>query len=747
MANWESFSIQLPGQDLLEPVRNVLETLLVFLEVLKTILETVKAFLIALLNPIEALVKALIALIETLFQALNQTGLYGYFDIPDPTKDPNFFKYVGGYQAFTGRFKGSLLDTRDPNRPQPISGATQSGFILIVADAVGPLGLLRLVKVLLQFFSRDFIQPRFAAPANVKVFPINANGSPITPQNSNPINSLARAFSLQANAVSASWTLGGGMRPPDPGFTGLSSVVANEFIPPQWLIERSSTPINNEIDVGASGVGRVTAMVPTKHETRGNPGSFYSQKVHLTDDHGEPVIKFDTYQTLTLGDNNGNIFDTILNGAIGELGFIQWFDTTNIQPDQTYYYRIRAFTGTLDLNGTQLNWATSPTIAPKTGKAYLPWPGQNLVMGNPSGIFRVRVPKVLPNFDVIQNLTNLFLAAFSLNFMAPVTQPGQKDGTGLPLTPDTFDSSGNPTGSTPPWSIGKGSLTKYAGGVSGFFAQPELTTVAENEVISLLTQNTSIPTNNGVELQQPWQNKLVRLQANRLAGTVGSAFLEQGLAATQGFQQVMQGPFPRGPLVPTATKIVASSNISQLVANITALDSDGNYDLDTFQAYIAAYKDPSCRKNILYAIQYVTNFLHGGVPPDWVRISILRDLIPWAGQLIYDLLAKIQALVDAFKGIFEEIAEFIDAIERKITVLEQFIEFLISILDFILSLSVGFYLLSVQSSGDVFDWMSQIDNATGTVPPSGPGGYSAGIALAYVVADPGPFVTAFNLIF
>jgi len=743
MPAWEAFAIQIPGQDLLEPVRNVLETLLVFLEVLKTILETVKAFLLALLNPIEALVKALISLIETLLEALNQTGLYAYFDVPDPTKDPNFFKFVGGYQAFTGRFKGGLLDTRDPNRPQPISGATSSGFVLLVADAVGPVGLLKLIKILLQFFSRDFIQPRFAAPANVKILPIGSKNEPIT--------NLAKALSIQATGVSLSWTLGGGMQPPDPGFSDLAGIVANEFIPPQWLIERSSIPIYNDIDVGASGVGRVTAMVQTQHETRGQPGQFYTQKIHLTDDHGEPVIKFDTYQTLTLGDDSGNILTTILNGIIGELGFIQWYDTENIQPDQVYYYRVRAYSGTLDLQGTDLNWATTPLQNPKTGKYYLPWPGTDVVTGSPSGIFRIRVPKVIPNFDVIQNLTNLFLAAFSLNFQAPVIQPGQKDGTGATIPPDTFDSSGLPSGSTPVWSIGKGSLTRYAGALAGFLAAPE-TSAAEvinlNAAIEALSASaTGVPNNDGVQVQQPWQNPSVKFQAGRLAGIVGSAFLEQGYAAASGFQQVMQGPFPRGHLVPTARAIVASSNLSQLVANITAVDSDGNYTLDTFQGYIAAYTDASCRRNILYAVQYVTNFLHGGVPPDWIKFSILRDIVPWAGQILYELIAKIQAILDAFKSIFAEIIEFIEGIERKITVLEQFIEFLISILNFIISLSVGFYLLSVQSTGDIFDWFQQIDNAGGTPPPSGPGGYSAGIALAYVAIDPGAFATAFGLIF
>jgi hypothetical protein len=70
MADWQKFSLQVPGKDYLEKVRGVLETLLVYLEVLKAILETIKAFLIDFGNPIKALVEALIKLIKQMFEAL-----------------------------------------------------------------------------------------------------------------------------------------------------------------------------------------------------------------------------------------------------------------------------------------------------------------------------------------------------------------------------------------------------------------------------------------------------------------------------------------------------------------------------------------------------------------------------------------------------------------------------------------------------------------------------------------------------
>ena len=70
---------------------------------------------------------------------------------------------------------------------------------------------------------------------------------------------------------------------------------------------------------------------------------------------------------------------------------------------------------------------------------------------------------------------------------------------------------------------------------------------------------------------------------------------------------------------------------------------------------------------------------------------------------------------------------------RKIDAMERFIKYLISILDFIESLVVGAYVLKLpQTSGGVNEWFSAIDNAGGQAPPSGPMGYTAGVALAYV---------------
>jgi len=174
MSDWKALQIQIPGKDLLEQVRNSLETLVVFLEIVKALLQAVSAFLLDLSNPVRVLLEALLALILQLFESLRRTGLFGYFDVPNPVQDPNFDRFKGGSQAFTQRFKASLFDSRDPFRPQPLAGQSLSGFTLIVADAESIFGLLRLINILMGFFNKKFLPAFYTAPANTKVFQIGA---------------------------------------------------------------------------------------------------------------------------------------------------------------------------------------------------------------------------------------------------------------------------------------------------------------------------------------------------------------------------------------------------------------------------------------------------------------------------------------------------------------------------------------------------------------------------------------------
>jgi hypothetical protein len=363
-------------------------------------------------------------------------------------------------------------------------------------------------------------------------------------------------------------------------------------------------------------------------------------------------------------------------------------------------------------------------------------PAQPPIMGRASPVVRVRLSKFPANFDVVDNLRRLFETAYSLNFHL-----GLSDATRLGLL------AGKPILVT---EIGVGSMQRQASSLAAFVSVPLIGSLAKDAPSSAYKPD---PVTKEYP-EMPWQNGQVQRQSARLANTVASALLEAGSDKIGEFQQIMQGtPLPRGTV--TSDLFVGTDTIEKLCRTLTTTTNSGsatNDNLANVQAYQYAFNDAIFRKNILYAIQFVTTLTLGGVPPDWVKVSLLRDIVPWSGQFLYEMLAKIQALVDAYRGVMDEIKDFIDLLIRKIDTMERFVEYLISLLNYIESLEVGCYVLAVpESSGGVQDWSKAIDEATGNKPSMAVGGFSAGVALAYVYPDLSPLgpaiAKAWNLIF
>lgn len=721
MASWQPFIIQVPGKDLLEPVRNVLETLLIFLEVLKTILDTIKTFLIDFGNPIRALVEALIKLIEELFLSLKQSGIFAYFDVPNPLQDPNFDKNSGGFPAFTTRFKASLFDAQDFNRPQPRQGSTQSGFVILVVDASSPYALLARVAQLLRFFGKEFTSPRYQPPDNLRALPIGDSGDPIL--------SVAQVFTKgPIDAIQLQWSLPTSLDTPDPGFTDVVTKVAREFIPPKYLIEKSViNPAAQKIDISALQTldsAGTTEFNRATYVNTTNPSQPVLTRELLRDEYGDPVIKFQKYIEIGQAD---------ITSILGELGKFRYIDT-DVQEGVTYYYRVRAFSGNLKMSGGQPAFPVCEQLSfsIESSSPIMRWPSTDpnevVIMGKPSGIISVSVPEPLPNFDVIDNLIRLFQTAFSLDFHIQADEGA------------SFDSSGLNMGATSPSQVGKGSLTDLASGLAIFQSLPIVSDLTKKVTINESFQPDPIT---GDLPQMPWQKFNVRKQSARLANAVASALLQSGSDSLNGFRNIMQNPLPAGSISTQGT-LKADATLEEVVFDFTPVQTDR----EVAETFVAGYSDATLRLNVLAAVQYIKTYSLGGAPVDWISVVPLRDIVPWSGQILYDLLDKIRALLGAFSGVMSEIKAFIDLIERKIAALERFIEFLINILSLIQSLQIGAYVLSVpELSGSATSWVNAIDTAGGTKPPSGPGGYSAGIAFGYVGADIAAFKTAFSIIF
>lgn len=742
-SEWKSFTIQVPGKDLLEPVRNVLETLLIFLEVLKAILETIKAFLIDFGNPIRALVEALIKLIEELFLALKQSGFFMYLDVPDPIRGSSNFDLVrGGFPAFVERFNASLFDTKDFNRPQPRPGSNKGGFVILLVDATSVYQLLAKLLRLLKFFGKGFEAPRYLAPENFRVIPVGASGDPIL--------AAANVFTDgPIEAIQLQWTLPTTQEASDPGFGDVLQKVWNEFVPPNFLIERAEgvNPLAERLaleNINSTGeVGIVEYDLPTNFEVKGQKTT---RKEVLRDDSGEVMVKFESYREIPAS-----------TAVLGALGRYRWIDT-DVEAGKEYYYRVRAFSGALDIDDNpfdpgkysisfpdSLDEANKERFASNTTYPAMKWPSKDsddVIVGKPTAVVKGTVPVDLPDFDAVEALQRLFQAAFSLDFHLEMP-PGQ-----------TFDSDGVPTGATSPTSIGKGTLTNQTGILAAFESYPLIGDLASAETLNESWQPDPVT---GLKPDMPWTSFNVRRQSARLADAVVTTMLDLDSSVVIGLRDLMQGPLPRGSVNVIYLEDLTSLQevVFQFTDTTTVETSTGGDLFPTIEAtlesvtsYALGYTNQALRLNVLEAIRYIKNFTLGGVPPDWISVVPLRDIIPWSGAFLYDLLDKIQALLDAFSGVIEEIRNFIDLLIKKIETLENFIQYLIEILNFIESLQIGAYSLSVPDvSGSASSWAAEVNNAGGNIPPSGPGGYSAGIAMAYVAPDIEAFKTAFSLIF
>jgi len=745
ITKWKQFQIKVPGADLLKQVRSVLETLLIYLEVLKTLLETIKIFLIDFGNPIRALVEALIKLILTFIEALKRTGLYAYWDTPDFTADPSLRTFRGGWGTFKQRWKGSFYDTKDGNRPQPIKNALKGGFVMVVveADAVGDF--LRAIKILLKFFSRNFSKPYYPPPANVKALPVTDKGDPVL--------SVAKIFKSNIEAIAVEWALPTTTGVPDPYCENLVTQFSTEFYPPKFLIERASVPLNKEVpldDIAKLGTaGYVTAVATTEIEINGKPGTIKKRKIRMADEYGEQFLKFEQYAIVSATDSPATFF-------LGQLGKFRWIDTS-VEYDKTYYYRVRAFSGSLLVKQDgSIPFYTLPRNFAEPNvdgtNIMVVWPADKTndepVMGKPSPIVKCRIHQMPANFDLIGAMTNVFLVALSFDFE-------------LEADPDAkFDTNGDPIAPTPTQAIGVGLLN----GKTSIFASPAYQFVAEigDGLYAPDPVTEQYP-------KPPWQQTSIRAQALRLVCKIASAMLEQGTSVAKQFQTFMQGLWPVAAPGVTIYKAGGSkekvTDMEEMCAALTEIQfgtvagalatvtdtmiAKGTVPPAAIKAFAAAYYDANCRKNVAAVTNFLLALAYTGQPPNWEMVSLMRDIFPWTGGLLYMMLDAIQALLDSFKGILDEIKAFIDLIIRKIDVLERLIKFLVQILDYIESLAaVKFAMLSVTGlSGNADEWFAAVDNAQGTPPSSGPGGYCGGVCLAYLHVDVTAFETAFKMIF
>ena len=737
---WVAFELKVPGKELLENVRGILETLVVFLDIAKTILETVKTFLIGIGNPIQALAMALYSLVTSFIESLNQTGLYYWQLLPDFATDPTLKRVSGGFPKFVDRWKGSLQDGQDFNRPRPVGGFNSSFYVLVVADFAGLPALLKAVQVLITFFGAETPKRPFLPPANLKVLPAAASGKSLF----SPREIFASAKDIKGIAVE--WSVQANIGTPDPAFSGLSTEFTEELEPEAWLVERTTKYPNDEVKEFTE-VGKLVKACETD-EVDFRSGKKILKKVNIMDDFGEPVVLMETTYLLYSKD--------IRQGFNKKFRFVDEF----VNRDTPYYYRVRGFSGPLayDANTQKIKFEPDNIKADSTRQYYytLGWPSSNpkesVTMGQASALVPCMVPSAI-EFDVEDVLRRILLAGFSFGFGLPLERKpktvqetytevvdGQTlsktrtvtvtDDTGYPVYLPAFDANGDPLPGFTVVDIGKGTLSAIAGSLAGY--SPELPAQTPTDLVA----NDEVP----------WITDFVQAQVAKITNQY-LTIIFQNPTFPNNLKNLMTRPLPYGPPETAfllTNPVGRATNLLELVTALTYSFEEefasGTSSVTTPEAvsgYIASFLDKPVRKNLQVAVKFITTLGYQGVPPDWMRLSVFQ-LIPWSTNILNEILAKIQAMVDAFNDLLKEIKDYIDMLIRKITALEQFIEFLIKILNLIESLSVGFYVLAAYDlRGGVDEWFSVLDSAEGEKPPSTAGnGYTAGVCLAAVAPTP-----------
>jgi len=771
--NWNTFEVKVPFTEWVSSVKDALETFILWLDVARTVLNTIKNFLVSFGNPLQVLLTVCLSLVLQAIESLNQTGIYWWYLIPNFVEDPSLKRISGGSQAFLSRWKGSLQDAQDVNRPRPVAELNTGGFVLIVISTSGLGQFLKWIRAFMTIFSIKGPMTIQAPPANVKIYPVT-NDNTFLP------GKIAKKDTPFQYAC-LEWTVGSNKKFPSSSFEGLSTDLSAQFRPANWLIERTTVyPSGNVTDFKNPGVHQTILSLPNPHDTA-NP---IKTTLNTRDVNGQPLVLMQTALSVS--------------PPFVNLTKLRYIDKT-VEVGKQYWYRITPYSGDLslesgsgsDLKTSKIKWEQDSVKTSLQGNLNVPivtYPGTDVVMGQSSPLLAVRIPEPVGDFDVLDVIRRVFLAAYSLGFALPVprqqkTVANPQYNPALPEIPTNqkttlaVDANGYPiyeplagTGQD----VGKGSLVMSAGSASGIVPAPK-------------TENLSpYP-----DLAHPWTVLDVRSQSGFMANRYASLALQAGAGFVTGFQRLMQGPLPFGsPSDPNLLKapsyIKDATTLQKLVTSLTdAQTADSGYDPglnvtfstispttgfdvggglnfsfkwkpisdDQIRTFGAAYQDTNVRKNVLAAVDYIKTLSYQGQPPDWGNIS-LNGLFTWLTDLVYIAANFFQGLVDGYNDLMKEVKDFIDLLIEKINVTEKFVEFLISIIDTIESLSLGAYILFVPyATGGVSEWFSAVDGAGGLAPPNDPNGYAAGGCLAWVYPNgitgggAQAIVTAFQNIF
>lgn len=697
--------LELSTGKILKPLEPPLKSTLAVLEAVEAVLEAllalIKAFMMDLLNPIRAIIALLLSAIRAIINQIRATG-FSILLIRPNFKNPDlravFNSVSGAYPAFESKVIGKFFDTSDSGRPAYTDGMYAAQLILYLGED-SPGDLIRELFALLSLINHPMRNVGLAAPANVKVSPVNTSGEPVAQFWKLFSSKMSKALVVEWKMPTSAAGIG------SPTLIGqISSSLPSFNMGQKFVIERTTEdspngqPIYMTVDSKTKGV-----RVANTTKTFNIPS--VTTKVPVREQDGS-VFKF--YQK-RMKTSNLSYF----GGLTGTYRYIDKDPT--LEYGKAYYYRVRAYMGTIDeIYFKASNTSDIKKMFKAQGNQWIANYGRNAVMGRPSPSIRGFVPGQKSGneiFDPYDNLRDVIKVAFLLNFDLPPSRQGetakqveQKTGWG------TLSSQAGKIG---PWKKAWPKSTDFIGSTPTKIKLP--VHMAVNRVVNPILE---------VIYAQP---QLITLLSNKW--TAVKPMVDRVLEMVPTYTWTLYGILGD---VTDSTYTKVNEYLAKESPFVGAIDGPGAAKqtvvgpLPISNSLGATVEERAALADFIRLAMSVTDTSGGYL--QWYSMTI-GDLFPAFIPFLFDFEQFILLLLKALNSAIKEITDIIETLLQRVRDLEQLVRAIISLIE-LLSIKIKVSVLYSVTENGVTGLVEQIVSSENKpYDPSRPYGLHSGLVM------------------
>jgi len=333
--SWQNGIIKFSGFDT-EPLDSIIDALQSVEDALQAIIDILQAFMIDV-NPfsIGGIINAFIQAIKDFLEQITNSGLFILPIIPDMSRDDlqSIIESIhGGYDKFESKVVGKLLDEADINRPE-FNTKMSVAMMVMYMGADYPYELIREIMALMQLLNVANKELFLPAPINVKVNQIKQSGD--------VVGSFKELFDsddeLNNSSLVVEWTMGSASANVEGAIINRVTSMISTYSYPNFLIERFESKKKTIVKLDSPGGTFVSKANESIKVYTENSNPLVTTKVSLREKDGSIFNVPNKVMFYDSSDGTSNIIDNITDSFK--------FTDSNLEPETSYYYRVRACFG------------------------------------------------------------------------------------------------------------------------------------------------------------------------------------------------------------------------------------------------------------------------------------------------------------------------------------------------------------------------------------------------------------------